>query len=35
VRTHIYTSPGTRKVRVRAVGSNGSVGIGETDVIVN
>lgn len=35
VRTHIYTSPGTRKVRVRAVGSNGSVGIGETDIIVN
>lgn len=35
VRTHVYTTPGTRKVTVRAVGTNGSTGIGETDIVVN
>jgi PKD repeat protein len=33
-RTKIYTSAGTRKVRVVAVGTNGSTGAAEADIIV-
>ncbi len=35
VRTHVYATPGTRKVTVRAVGTNGATGIGETDIVIN
>lgn len=34
VRTKIYTEPGTRKVRVTAVGTNGNTGVGETDIVI-
>jgi PKD repeat protein len=33
-RTKIYTSAGTRKVRVRAVGTNGATGLAEADIVV-
>jgi hypothetical protein len=33
-RTKIYSSAGTRKVRVTAVGTNGSTGVAEADIIV-
>lgn len=34
-RTKIYTSPGTRKAHVTAVGTNGRTGVGEADIVIN
>ena len=34
-RTKIYTSAGTRKARVTAVGTNGKTGVGEADIVIN